>query len=67
MIYHKTVLLPIRVSYGDYCWGGDRVCEHFDNEGGHGYCDLDIGFLKRDKAGDYPKPDKCKNLKEVNK
>ena len=63
--YYKTVLLPITVSNGDYCWDGKRVCSHFNNEGGHGRCTLHIDFLKRDKTGFYPKPDKCLKLKEL--
>ena len=62
--FYKTVLLPIDVCTGDYCWDGhNRICEHFDNYGGHGHCDLDIGVLDRDKTGFYPKPKECLELK----
>ena len=63
MKFYKTVLRPITVPGLDYCWK-DVVCEHFDNEGGHGHCLLDIGSLKRDKEGYYPKPKECLALKE---
>ena len=62
--WHKIVLLPIGVPSGRYCWGGDyQICEHFDNEGGHGTCDLNIDTLKRDKTSYYPKPKRCLDLK----
>lgn len=60
----KTVLLPIEVPDTDYCWDGRTPCEHFDNYGGHGHCDLDIGMCDRGKTGDYPKPKECLVLKE---
>lgn len=63
--FYKIVLLPIYVCTGDYCWNCiDRVCGHFDNEGGHGHCGLNIGNLKRDKEGLYPKPKECLELEE---
>ena len=67
MKFYKTVLLPIMVSVGDYCWGDQRICGHFDNEGGHPYCQMSYEFnpLKQDRKGRIPKPEKCKNLKEV--
>ncbi len=50
MQQHKkkiTVLYPIEVPNGIYCWEHDvmygGVCEHFDNEGGHPKCDF--GFM----------------------
>ncbi len=63
--YFKTVLIPIQVTYGDYCWGGpdNRICGHFNNEGGHPTCVLKIGTLKSDKEGYVPKPSECMNLK----
>ena len=69
MKYYKKVLLPITVSFGTYCWDGKRICEHFDNEGGHGKCTLIPGIysLKTDKTGYYPKPEKCLNLEEITK
>ena len=63
--YFKTVLFPIQVAYGDYCWGGqeNRICGHFDNEDGNPVCVLKIGDLKHDKDGYVPKPSECINLK----
>ena len=64
--YWKTVLLPIKVPPGRLCWDGHNlICEHFDNEGGHGRCDLNIGSLKRGKLGYYHKPKECLDLKEL--
>lgn len=64
--YFKTVLFPIQVAYGDYCWGGqdNKICGHFDNEGGHPHCVLRIGTLKYDKDGYVPKPSECRDLKD---
>ena len=68
-IYYKTVLLPIEVAFGDYCFGGreHRICPHFNNEGGHPNCYLfAYEDLKYDNKTRYvKKPDSCKNLKEV--
>ena len=61
MDYFKTVLMPIEVSIGDYCWGDHRLCPHFDNEGGYATCNLGFDIGKQDKKGRYPKPFKCKN------
>lgn len=63
-MFFKTVMLPIRVSYTDYCWDHDRICGYFDNEGGHPSCALDIGTLQFDKEGKVPKPPKCLALEE---
>lgn len=61
--FYKTVLMPIRVPQGNYCWDGyERICGYFDNEGGHGVCELDLGTLKRDKDLKYPKPKECYEL-----
>ena len=38
MKYYKTVLMPIHVTVGDYCFGDGRCCESFDNEGGYIRC-----------------------------
>ena len=69
MKYYKKVLWPIEVAEGDYCWGKDRICGHFDNEGGHATCSLGVdkhSDLKYDrKTGYVLKPDSCRNLKEV--
>lgn len=56
---YKTVLLPIKVCTGDYCWDGyEHICKYF------GHCILEPAFLKSDKEGRYPKPKKCSELKE---
>lgn len=67
MKFYKTVLFPIKVSVGEYCWGrwGGRICEHFDNEGGPPVCGLGIADLKFDKQGQVPKPQECLKLKGV--
>lgn len=64
-IFYKTVLMPVSVSYGDFCFGDGRVCGYFDNTGGHRTCDLFFYPLKRDKEGRVMKPEECRNLKEV--
>ncbi len=62
---YKTVLLPIEVCTGDYCWDGyEHICEYFDNPIGYGRCILEIANLERDKEGRYPKPKRCLELKE---
>ena len=68
MKIYKIVLLPIEVSEGDYCFGGkeNRCCPHYDNEGGHSTCGLNIDDIKYDrKTGYVKKPDKCKCLNVV--
>lgn len=71
MRYYKTVLLPITVSAGDYCWehhtadcnnGIARVCSHLINDGGVPKCELGIGDLEYDRHGRVPKPQKCLEL-----
>lgn len=66
MKYIKIVLLPISVAEGDYCWGNNRICTHFDNEGGYAVCLLQLGSedLRHDNNGHYPKPEFCRTLKE---
>ncbi len=62
---YKTVLLPIKVCTGDYCWDGhEHICGYFDTPAGYGRCILGIADLERDKEGCYPKPKKCSELKE---
>jgi hypothetical protein len=63
-IYTKTVMMPIEVTYGNYCWGDGRICPHFDNEGGHPSCDLSFYPLKQDDKGQLLKPQKCIMLEE---
>ena len=62
----KTVLYPIEVPAGDYCWNGDCLCEHFDNEGGHPTCDMRYSNLKYSGPG-VLKPSWCKELTEGGK
>jgi len=65
---YKTVLLPIKVPVGDYCWEPTpphTICDHFDNEGGHPNCNLDLGLLKYEKEDGVLKPEKCRLLKEA--
>ena len=67
--YYKTVLMPIEVSVGDYCWECSRIegriCGHFDNsEGGYPNCTLGFTGLKEGINGSVRKPESCKNLKE---
>lgn len=62
-IYH-TVLMPIEVPLGEYCWNR-TVCPHFDNEGGHPTCKYDLGDLKYDaRLGFVRKPKRCLELKD---
>ena len=63
MVY-KKVLLPISVPDTDYCWDGKIPCNYFDNEGGHGTCELGMCVL-RDVEGFYPKPVQCRRLINV--
>lgn len=58
----KTVSMPVEVPKGRFCWDGETICDHFDNEGGHGSCD--IGFhLACDY--EYLKPQECLNLIDI--
>ncbi len=61
-----TVMFPIRVPVGDYCWeyNGGAICSHFNNEGGPAVCTLgfDIINLTRTLKG-VEKPKDCKCLK----
>lgn len=61
MINKKEVILKIEVPNTQYCWDGLNLCEHFDNEGGHGSCDLNIG-LPEYLDGKYEKPKECIDL-----
>lgn len=63
--YYKTVLLPIAVAEGDYCWEqGNRICDHFANDRNTPRCTLGLCWsLQRDENGNYPKPESCLRLK----
>ena len=65
--YYKKVLMPIEISAGDYCFGGEDnlICEHFSNEGGHPDCDFWLGPLKYDEHGWVIKPKECREFKEI--
>lgn len=62
----KTVLMPIRVPSGNYCWsydGSEMTCPRFDNEGGHPNCTIGFYPVKDTKAGVLKATD-CSRLKE---
>jgi hypothetical protein len=41
-----------------------HVCGHFDNEGGHPRCSLDIAQLKYTPEGFVKKPEECLRLQD---
>lgn len=64
---YKTVLLPISVPDGNYCFGPSKegravCCRYFDAHGGGSSCELRNVGIVRDNYG-ILKPDVCKNLK----
>ena len=59
-----TVLYPIVVPNGKYCWDGITPCDHFDNEGGCSNCNLGFYPLENSSEGFVLKPDQCLELKE---
>ena len=69
--FYKIVLLPIKVTERDYCWGNGRICCHFDGKEGKPKCDLSIILghqsLEVDKEGFVHKPETCSSLLEVRK
>lgn len=63
---YKTILLPIEVCTGNFCWGDGKICGYLNYEGGYPTCDLRMSYdLKSDKKNRVLKPKKCKNLKEM--
>jgi hypothetical protein len=64
-VFYKTVLMPISVPYGDFCFGEGRICEHFDSTGGYYTCDFNFYPLERDRDGNVLKPKECRDLKEA--
>ena len=64
----KTVLYPIEVPIGIYCWryGLDETppCQFFDNEGGVPSCNLNFSPQNQGHLG-VIKPLKCDELKEA--
>ena len=69
----KTVLMPIDVSSSNFCWDTRVACPHFENEGGHPNCNLDLDCegkslgLRYTKEGYVIKPHYCAMLKEEEK
>ncbi len=64
---YKTILMPIQVPYGDYCWRGTMqgaCCDYFDNHGGGQRCSKGFYGLINAASGGVLKPDICKNLKQ---
>lgn len=50
MEHKKTVLIPIEVPTGDYCWDHAKgfiagvSCRYYDSEGAHSTCTLPFGY-----------------------
>ena len=68
----KVVAFPIQVPDGGFCFGGlsstgqHVTCEHFDNDGGHPTCRLNLFWdAKYDKYNRIAKPINCKGLSEI--
>ena len=61
---YKKVSIEVEVPKGDNCWDGHVSCDYFDNEGGHGYCELLGEGLSRNDVG-YKKCFKCRTSKDV--
>ena len=61
--YH-VINKPIRVPKGKYCFDGNVVCGHFDNEGGHESCNQGFWGQKRDKEGNCLKDQECLSLEK---
>jgi len=51
------VLKPIKVPDSENCWDGKTCCGHFNNEGGHPWCEERLGSLEYDRETGYVK--KC--------
>ena len=59
-------LIKIEIPDGDYCWNHreGKICQYFDNEGGHSNCVISNATgasLKSDKYGNIPKEGQCKS------
>lgn len=68
--FYKTVLMPIEVAAGDFCWehtGDRRICGYFNNEGGRPRCELRLDSMHSLRYGPdgVPKPPECLRLKEA--
>lgn len=62
---YKSVLMPVKVPAGTFCFDKWATCGHFDNEGGHPVCGLGFFPLDYTKESDVPKPKECLRLKSV--
>lgn len=63
MDYYKKVMLPITVTIGNYCWGNERICGYFSNNGKYDKCTLGFLPLERDEKERVLKPKGCRALK----
>ena len=64
---YKTVLMPIRVPRGKYCWNHKsphQVCTYFNNEYGHPGCELGLFPQKEVEGEGVLKPKTCLDFKE---
>lgn len=62
--FYKTVLIPIEVPCGDYCWGNDRICEYLNDEGEEPFCTFGFEPIRFDTDSQIPKPIECRMLQE---
>lgn len=63
----KTVLYPVEVPDGKFCWehsGSREICGYFDNEGGHSKCELVWHWDLKDTKEGVLKAPECEALKE---
>lgn len=64
---YKKVNFPIEVPKGDFCWSWaldePTICTHFDNQGGHGTCNM--GFMLEQTDKGYKKANECLTLEEA--
>lgn len=63
----KTVLYPIRVPSGKFCWeysGDSGICQFFDNEGGVATCELKFNNDQTEHADGVLKAPECACLCE---
>jgi len=64
---YETVLMPITVPIGKYCWNQEpphQVCMYFNNEHGHPGCELGLYPLVEENSGSVLKPKTCLNFKK---
>jgi hypothetical protein len=63
--YYKTVMMPVEVAVGDYCWEPHppyRICPHFCNSIGGNACALHVAKLERNGEFGQLKPEACRVL-----